>query len=80
MPVVQLEVEDAVIGRILEHRNSEFIEYLEQLGLTPGVTVRVLSTSQPAGTLTLESGEQVHTLSLEAARKLFVSAALEVRA
>ena len=44
-----------------------------------GVTVRVLSTSQPAGTLTLESGGQVHTLSLEAARKLFVSAALEVQ-
>ena len=70
--------EDAVIGRIVEYRNSEFIQHLEQLGLTPGVTVRVTEVSQAAGTLTLQSGGQLHTLSLEAAQKLFVSAALEM--
>ena len=73
-PLTELVIgEDAVIGRIYEHRNAEFIQHLEQLGLTPGVTMRVLSTSQAAGTLTLQSGGQLHTLSLEAARKLFVT-------
>jgi len=78
-PLTELFIgEDAVIGRIVEHRNSEFIQHLELLGLTPGVTVRVLGISHPAGTLTLTSNGQLHTLSLEAAQKLFVSAALEV--
>lgn len=67
--------EEAVIGRIVEHRNTEFIQHLEQLGLTPGVTVRVTDVSQPAGTLTLQSGGNLYTLSLEAAGKLYVTEA-----
>ena len=65
--------EDAVIGRIFEHHNSDFIQHLEQLGLTPGAAVRVTAISQPAGTLTLKSSSKVHVLSLEAAGKLYVT-------
>lgn len=74
-PLTELFVgEDAIIGRIFEHHNTDFIQHLEQLGLTPGVAVRITAISQPAGTLSLTANGLVHTLSLEAAQKLYVAA------
>ena len=65
--------EHAVIGRI-DERNPAFVKHIVLLGLTPGTKIRVLEVSAPAGTVTVEvAGVAIHTLSLEAARKLYVS-------
>ncbi len=64
--------ETAHLGRIAQ-KKPEFIKHLVLLGLTPGAQIKVLEVSLPAGTVTLEvDGVAVHTLSLEAARQLFV--------
>ena len=56
-PLTELFVgEDAIIGRIFEHHNTDFIQHLEQLGLTPGVAVRITAISQPAPPETAQSG------------------------
>ncbi len=72
-PLVQVFAgEQAVIGRIREH-SPEFVKHIALLGLTPGAKIKILEISPPAGTLTLEvDGVAVHTLSLDAAQKLFV--------
>jgi DtxR family transcriptional regulator, Mn-dependent transcriptional regulator len=73
-PLAQMCVgEHAIIGRIREH-SPEFVKHIALLGLTPGAKIKILEISIPAGTLTLEvDGVAVHTLSLEAAQKLFVN-------
>jgi DtxR family transcriptional regulator, Mn-dependent transcriptional regulator len=72
-PISEMFVgEIASLGRIAEHK-PEFLKHLVLLGLTPGAQLKILEVSLPAGTVTLEvDGVAVHTLSLEAARQLFV--------
>ncbi len=72
-PLAQMFVgEHATIGRIREH-SPEFVKHIALLGLTPGAKIKILEVSRPAGTLTLEvDGVAIHTLSLDAAQKLFV--------
>lgn len=72
--------EDALVGRVSE-RDPELLRHFVSLGLTPGVFVRVTDVSRAGGTITLEiAGAAQHTISLEAARKLFVSDVQEVMA
>ena len=59
----------ARITRVSEN-NPAFLRHLEQIGLTPGTTLSVITKAPLAGTLTLEANNQRHTLSLQAARQL----------
>ncbi len=72
--------EETRVGRIVD-RDAELLRHFVLLGLTPGARVRVTDVSSAGGTITLEvAGGALHTISLEAARKLFVNdSRLEVR-
>lgn len=64
--------EQARVGRVSE-RDSELLRHFVLIGLTPGACVRVTGVSRAGGTITLEVAGNQHTISLEAARKLFVT-------
>ena len=62
---------DARVGRVPE-RDPDFLRFVVSLGLTPGVSLRVLEVNIPAGTITLKLEHATHTLGLEQARRLYV--------
>ena len=59
------------VGRVPE-RDPDFLRFVVSLGLTPGVSLRVLEVNTPAGTITLKLEHATHTLGLEQARRLYV--------
>ncbi len=59
------------VGRVSE-RDPDFLRFVVSLGLTPGVSLRVLEVNTPAGTITLKLEHATHTLGLEQARRLYV--------
>lgn len=61
----------ARVGRVPE-RDPEFLRFVVKLGLTPGVSLRVLEVNPQAGTITLKVEHATHTLGLEQARRLYV--------
>lgn len=73
-PLTALQTgEKATIGRI-EQQTPEFIKHMVLLGLKPNATVKILETNLQSGTVRLEvDGVAIHTLSLQAAQKLFVT-------
>jgi DtxR family transcriptional regulator, Mn-dependent transcriptional regulator len=77
------ENEEVRLGRISE-KDHDFLRLVVSLGLTPGARVKVVRIAKASGTMTLEvaglstlegAGTVQHTLSLEAARKLWVDQA-----
>jgi DtxR family transcriptional regulator, Mn-dependent transcriptional regulator len=66
------EGEEVRLGRVSE-KDPDFLRLVVSLGLIPGARVKVIRVAKPSGTITLEvAGTVQHTLSLEAARKLWV--------
>jgi DtxR family transcriptional regulator, Mn-dependent transcriptional regulator len=66
------EGEEVRLGRVSE-KDPDFLRLVVSLGLIPGARVQVIRVSKASGTITLEvAGTVQHTLSLEAARKLWV--------
>jgi DtxR family transcriptional regulator, Mn-dependent transcriptional regulator len=74
------ENEEVCLGRVSE-KDPDFLRLVVSLGLIPGARVKVIRISKASGTITLEvagpstpevAGTVQHTLSLEAARKLWV--------
>ena len=66
------ENEEVCLGRVSE-KDPDFLRLVVSLGLIPGARVKVIRVSKASGTITLEvAGTVQHTLSLEAARKLWV--------
>ena len=65
--------EETHVGRVSE-RDPELLRHFVLLGLTPGARVLVTGVSRAGGTISLEVAGNRHTISLEAARKLFVTA------
>jgi DtxR family transcriptional regulator, Mn-dependent transcriptional regulator len=74
------ENEEVCLGRVSE-KDPDFLRLVVSLGLIPGARVKVIHVAKASGTITLEvagpstlggTGTVQHTLSLEAARKLWV--------
>jgi DtxR family transcriptional regulator, Mn-dependent transcriptional regulator len=66
------ENEEVCLGRVSE-KDPDFLRLVVSLGLIPGARVKVIHVAKASGTITLEvAGTVQHTLSLEAARKLWV--------
>jgi DtxR family transcriptional regulator, Mn-dependent transcriptional regulator len=66
------ENEEVCLGRVSE-KDPDFLRLVVSLGLIPGARVKVICVAKASGTITLEvAGAVQHTLSLEAARKLWV--------
>jgi DtxR family transcriptional regulator, Mn-dependent transcriptional regulator len=66
------ENEEVCLGRVSE-KDPDFLRLVVSLGLIPGARVKVIRVAKASGTITLEvAGAVQHTLSLEAARKLWV--------
>jgi DtxR family transcriptional regulator, Mn-dependent transcriptional regulator len=68
------ENEEVCLGRVSE-KDPDFLRLVVSLGLVPGARVKVIRIARASGTITLEvAGTVQHTLSLEAAQKLWVQA------
>jgi DtxR family transcriptional regulator, Mn-dependent transcriptional regulator len=66
------ENEEVCLGRVSE-KDPDFLRMVVSLGLIPGARVKVIRIAKASGTITLEvAGAVQHTLSLEAAQKLWV--------
>jgi DtxR family transcriptional regulator, Mn-dependent transcriptional regulator len=66
------ENEEVCLGRVSE-KDPDFLRLVVSLGLIPGARVKVVRIAKASGTITLEvAGTVQHTLSLEAAQKLWV--------
>ena len=63
--------ESFVVARVLD-QSPEFLQYLSDLGLQPGLRGRVESVEQQAGTLTVILGELQAILGRDAAEKVLV--------
>ncbi|GEM50006.1 metal-dependent transcriptional regulator [Deinococcus cellulosilyticus] len=63
--------EQATISRVHDG-DPEFLRYLSERGLTPGVELRMLKKDTHGGTVSIQVGEQDHVLSLTAAQKIWV--------
>jgi DtxR family transcriptional regulator, Mn-dependent transcriptional regulator len=73
------ENEEVCLGRVSE-KDPDFLRLVVSLGLIPGARVKVVRVSKASGTITLEvAGANQHTLSLEAAQKLWVQAVDQVQ-
>lgn len=63
--------EQATISRVHDG-DPEFLRYLSERGLTPGVELMVLGKDTHGGTLSIQVGESHHVLSLVTAQKIWV--------
>jgi DtxR family transcriptional regulator, Mn-dependent transcriptional regulator len=73
------ENEEVCLGRVSE-KDPDFLRLVVSLGLIPGARVKVIHVAKASGTITLEvAGNVQHTLSLEAAQKLWVQAVDQVQ-
>ncbi|GGJ58814.1 metal-dependent transcriptional regulator [Deinococcus roseus] len=65
-------VEEQVTISRVHDGDPEFLRYLSELGLIPGVVLKVLKKDPHGGTLSIQVEEQAHVLSLTAAQKIWV--------
>lgn len=73
-PIIHMEVgASAELALISEDNNRELLCYLADLGLKPGVRVKVLEAAPFEGPITVEVGGQQKILGYKAARALFVT-------
>ena len=73
VPLAQVDIgSDAVVQGVTQEV-PEMLRYLGEVGLRPGVQVRVHSKAPLGGPMTVEIQEQRHAISLELARMVLVT-------
>jgi DtxR family transcriptional regulator, Mn-dependent transcriptional regulator len=76
-PLTDLEPgQSAVITEVSDH-NPALLRYLGDLGLYPGVEVKVIATTLLAGIITVRVGAAEHILGCEAAQYIYMTEARE---
>ncbi len=72
MPLAQLAEGDAARVHGVTEALSEILRYLGEIGLRPGVDIRIVEKAPLGGPITLLIGDRQHAISLELARMVVV--------
>ncbi|MCS6859029.1 MAG: metal-dependent transcriptional regulator [Abditibacteriales bacterium] len=74
-PLSEAEPGDVLVIRRVDDGDPELLRYLAELGLTPMVTIEVMSKQPFNGPLIVRVGESQHAVGREVARNIFVTPA-----
>lgn len=73
IPLAQVEPGKRVVVAGVTEQMPEILRYLGQVGLRPGVRVRVIEKAPLGGPVTIEIGKERHAISLELARTVMIA-------
>jgi DtxR family Mn-dependent transcriptional regulator len=74
VPLAQIDIGSQAVIQGVTHEVPEMLRYLGEVGLFPGVQVRVHAKAPMGGPMTVEVDSRRHAISLELARMVLVDA------